>query len=54
MRLVNSDEIHRDAERHRITGRRVAAIWFVFYLLVAAYTAASLLVSTAMLANVKF
>jgi hypothetical protein len=54
MRLINSDQTEQDAERERISGRRVAAIWLVFYQLVGAYTAASILVSTAMLANIKF
>jgi hypothetical protein len=43
-----------DEREHRRSDRGVAGIWLVFYLLIAAYTAASLLVSSAMLANVKF
>ena len=54
MRFSNGDQAHEDGERQRIPGQRVAAIWLVFYLLVGAYTVASLLMSTAMLANIKF
>ena len=52
MRLDNN-HVYDDRE-HRRPDRGVAAIWLVFYLLIGAYSAASLLVSSAMLANIKF
>ena len=54
MHLPNDSQTHQDREQQRPSDRAVAAIWLVFYLLVGAYTAASLLVSSAMLANIKF
>ena len=54
MHLPNESQPHQDQEHPRPSDRAVAAIWLVFYLLVGAYTAASLLVSSAMLANIKF
>jgi hypothetical protein len=54
MHLSNDSQTHQDREQQRLPDRAVAAIWLVFYLLVGAYTAASLLVSSAMLANIKF
>ena len=54
MHLPNESQPHQDQEHQRPSDRAVAAIWLVFYLLVGAYTAASLLVSSAMLADIKF
>jgi hypothetical protein len=54
MHLPNDSQTHQDREHQRHSDRAVAAIWLVFYLLVGAYTAASLMVSSAMLANIKF
>jgi hypothetical protein len=54
MHLPNDSQTHQGREHQRHSDRAVAAIWLVFYLLVGAYTAASLLVSSAMLANIKF
>ena len=54
MHFIDTDQTHQEAEHQRTAGRTVAAIWLVFYLLVGAYTAASLLVSGAILANIKF
>jgi hypothetical protein len=54
MHFIDTDQTHQEAEHQRTAGRKVAAIWLVFYLLVGAYTAASLLVSGAILANIKF
>lgn len=53
MHLPNDSQAHQDREHQRLPDRAVAAIWLVFYLLVGAYTAASLLVSSAVLANIK-
>ena len=52
MHLPNDSQTYQDREHQRHSDRAVAAIWLVFYLLVGAYTAASLLVSSAMLANI--
>jgi hypothetical protein len=54
MRMPNDSQTHQDREHQRLPDRGIAAIWLVFYLLVGAYTAASLLVSSAMMANIKF
>jgi hypothetical protein len=55
MHLPNDSQTHQDREHRRLPpDRAVAAIWLVFYLLVGAYTAASLLVSSAILANIRF
>lgn len=54
MRMPNDSQTHHDREHQRLPDRGIAAIWLVFYLLVGAYTAASLLVSSAILANIKF
>ena len=54
MRMPNDNQTHQDREHQRLPDRGVAAIWLVFYLLVGAYTAASLLVSSAIVANIKF
>jgi hypothetical protein len=50
---LDNDGIY-DERGHRRSDRGVAGVWLVFYLLIAAYTAASLLVSSAMLAHIKF
>lgn len=52
MRMPNDGQTHQD--REHLPDRGIAAIWLVFYLLVGAYTAASLLVSSAIVANIKF
>ena len=54
MRMPNDNQTHQDREHQRLPDRGIAAIWLVFYLLVGAYTAASLLVSSAIVANIKF
>lgn len=51
MRTPN-DVQSQDREHQRSPDRAVAAVWLVFYLLIGAYTAASLLVSSAMLFNI--
>ena len=54
MRMPNDSQTHQDREHQRLPDRGIAAIWLVFYLLVGAYTVASLLVSSAIVANIKF
>jgi hypothetical protein len=55
MRTPNNSQTDQDREHERLPDRdrAVAAIWLAFYLLVGAYTAASLLVSSVMLANIR-
>jgi len=54
MQRSNEGQNTQDAEHQRLSARTVAAIWLAFYLLVGAYTAASLLVTGAILAKIKF